>query len=375
MAFSPNTRSRCWVVVVHIQNMINVGLTKEQYEQPEFLAMHFISLWEQSGTGRKAGAAVCISATGVYHMHLAVYGNTTTLSCVSKILGNAHVEPQLGSKAELTAYLNKEGKYAEKGEQVLYTQGLDVIEDKHGNRNDLDEIEQLLKDGLTPEQIFEESFRYRRFEKMIKSEYLARRIRETPLKKVVYAEWHCGESGSGKSYTYFTLCEQYGAENVYITSDFDNGGFDLYIDQGAPDILFLDEFKGNMPFSKLLAILDEMSKNQTHCRYGNAYNLWTKCYITSIFPPEEAYDFMVEHSVRNRDKLVQLLRRLNLIVYHYKTDAGEYKTFSIPGTEYINYEDLKRRAFADKDGFVPLEKHIENFQETQEELDFLLPPK
>ena len=375
MPFSPQFRNRCWTGVLHIKNFTNAGMAEEFYKNPELLAQYLIETWEASGKNRKAGVAICVSAKGVYHAHVALYGNTTTLKRVSDIMFSAHIEPQLGTKAELTAYLNKEGKYAEKGEHVLYTQGLEVIEDKQGKRNDLDEIEQLLNDGLTPEQIFFESFHYRKYEKMIKSEYLARRIRETPLKKEIYAEWHCGESGSGKSHTYFTLCEQYGPENVYITSDFENGGLDFYIDQGAPDILFLDEFKGNIPFSKLLAILDEHSKNQTHCRYANTYNLWTKCYITSIFPPEEAYHFMVEHSVRNRDKLAQLLRRLNLIVYHYKTDAGEYKTFSIPGTEYVNYEDLKQRAFADKDGFVLLEKGIENFEEMQEEIDFLLPPK
>ena len=60
---------------------------------------------------------------------------------------------------------------------------------------------------------------------------------------------------------------------------------------------------------------------------------------------------MVDDDKKSRDKIEQLLRRLDLIVYHYIED-GEYKTYSIPASEYINYEDLKRRALADKEGFI-----------------------
>lgn len=36
-------------------------------------------------------------------------------------LYQSHVEPQLGGKKELTAYLLKQGKYAEKNEKILYS--------------------------------------------------------------------------------------------------------------------------------------------------------------------------------------------------------------------------------------------------------------
>ncbi len=62
---------------------------------------------------------------------------------------------------------------------------------------------------------------------------------------------------------------------------------------------------------------------------------------------------MVEDSKRNRDKIDQLLRRLDLIVYHYK-DNDEYKTFSIPASEYTNYENLKQRALSDGNGFMQI---------------------
>lgn len=328
--------------------MEKAGLGKEEYENPEYLADFFINLWESSGKNKKAGIAVCVSNNGCYHAHIACYGNTTTLKKVSDILFQSHIEPQLGGKDALTSYLLKEGNYAEKGEQVLYTKGLDVIEDNQGKRNDLVEIEELLNNGATPDEIFEISFRYRKYEKMIKSDFLTRRIKETPLVKKMWNEYHFGRSGSGKTYTYIKLCEKYTSDEVYLCNDYSNssnsgGGFDFYLDNPAK-IVVLDEFRGNIPYNQLLSILDVYSRNQQHCRYRNTYNLWISVIICSIYPPEQVYSFMVDDTRRNIDSMQQFMRRLNVIVYHYKNKEGQYKTFSIPASDYINAKDMIHKA-------------------------------
>lgn len=132
MAFTSNTRARAWVVTVQIANMKNAGLTEEEYMNYELLANFMIETWENSGKSRTAGISICRSKDGLFHAHMACYGNTTTLKKVSDILYRSHVEPQLGGKEALQAYLLKEGKYAEKGEQILYTMGLDVVKDAQG---------------------------------------------------------------------------------------------------------------------------------------------------------------------------------------------------------------------------------------------------
>lgn len=347
MSFSPSTRNRSWIATVQVTNMEKSGLSKEEYENPEILANHFISLWENSGKNRSAGIAICVSDKGLYHAHMACYGNTTTLKKVSEILFNSHVEPQLGGKAELKGYLEKSGKYEEKGEHVLLTKGLDLIQDSQGKRSDLDEIEELLEQGATPQEIFAESFRYRKYEKMIKSEFLSRRIRETPLVKEMWNEYHWGESGTGKTYTYIKLCEKYSDDEVYLCNDYSNssgsaGGFDFYSNNPAK-IIILDEFRGNIAYSQLLSILDVYSRNQQHCRFQNTYNLWTSVIICSIYPPEKLYSNMVDYGDRCIDSIQQLLRRLNLIVYHYKKD-DEFKTFSMPASEYVGCYDMIQRA-------------------------------
>lgn len=348
LAFSPTTRARGWIGTVHTTNMVKAGLSKEEYEKPENLADYFISLWEKSGKGRKAGIAVCVSNDGCYHCHIACYGNTTTLKKVSDVLFQSHIEPQLGGKEQLKAYLLKEGKYEEKGEQVLYTKGLDVIENNQGSRNDLEEIEELLNQGYTPEQIFEESFRYRKYEKMIKSHYLQKRINETPLIKDMWNEYHFGASGSGKTYTYIRLCDKYSPDDVYLCNDYANsgssgGGFDFYSNNPAK-IILLDEFRGNIPFHNLLSLLDVYSRNQQHARYQNTYNLWTSVIICSIYPPEEVYKFMVEDTHRNTDSIRQLMRRLNTIVYHFKDKEGHFRTYTMPAKDYIIAYDIKQKA-------------------------------
>lgn len=200
---------------------------------------------------------------------------------------------------ELTNYMLKLGEHEEKGEEVLYTLDMDCIQDVRGTRSDLKAIEELLKQGRTPSEIMRSNFSYRKYEKMIRSEFIDIRMRETPLIKTdKECIWIVGESGTGKSYYYKELCEKYGEENVYFATDFDNGGMDYYIDQGAPEILFMDEFKGNIRFSELLVILDQYSRAQIHCRYANCYCLWNKVIITSVYPPDEIYESLVEEGDR-----------------------------------------------------------------------------
>ena len=359
MAFSPMTRGRCWIGTVHITNMEKAGLQKQEYENPEYLAEYLAGLWENSGKNRKAAVAVCVSLNGCYHAHIACYGNTTTLKKVSDILCQSHIEPQLGGKEQLKAYLLKEGEYEEKGKQVLCTRGMDGIEDRQGRRNDLDEIGELLENGCTPEEIFETSFRFRKYEKMVKAEYIARRIRETPQIKEMWNEYHWGKSGTGKTYTYIKLCEKYSPDEVYLCSDYANsgasgGGFDFYGNTAAK-IVVLDEFRGNIPYSQFLSMLDVYSRNQQHCRYQNVYNLWTSVIICSIYPPEKAYSFMVDDTEKSVDSIQQLLRRLNTIVYHYINKDGKYRAFEMPACDYVSAADMIQKA-------AEYEKHADELE-------------
>lgn len=369
MGYSTSTRSRIFVCTVHMKNMIKSGLTEEQYKEPRIVANHFIQAWESSGPNRKAAAVVCMSANNLYHMHMALITNTTTLGYVAKTMWDSYTEPMKGSRRQLKSYLLKEGEFKEKGEIILYAAGIENIESKQGKRSDLEEIEDLLNQGYTPEQIFAEAFKYRQYEKMIKSEYMQRVIKSTPLIKSMQNTWHFGSAGSGKTYAaYIKNVEKYSEEDVYLCVDYNNssasgGGFDFYTDNPCK-VLILDELRGSsMPYSRLLSILDAYSRNQTHCRFKNTYNLWTVCEITSSYGPDQIYKFMVDENQRTTDSFQQLIRRLNFITYHWKDSEGNYKEFTVPADEFVSTEDLIAKATrgASPDGFIQI---------TDEELPF-----
>ena len=138
---------------------------------------------------------------------------------------------------------------------------------------------------------------------------------------------------------------------------FDNnasGGLDNYITEGAPSVLFMDEFKGvGISYSKLLVMLNEYPNMQTHARYSNVYNLWGNFFITSIYAPEELFDIMVDSDKRKIDSYEQLRRRINKIVYHYKDDSGNFMSYTMDSKDYVDREDLlsRIRDNVDPDGF------------------------
>lgn len=341
---SIENKGRNWFVTMQIGNFENAGWKKEDYLNPQWLAEKICQTWEDSKTGRKCGVTVCRSAEGLYHAHVGAYSpNSTTLKNVAKIFFNSHVELQRGNKEQLTKYLKKEGSFEEKGEKVLCEYGLSNIQTVQGQRSDLDEIRELILAGLMPSEIFELDIKYLRYERIVKKDFWAKCYRETGVMRDVKVFWHTGEAGTGKTYTYKRLTDEHGADNVYLVSDYESGGFDAY--QAEP-ILFLDEFKGDIPYRSLLLILDKY-RTQTHCRYANCYNLWTEVHIASIYPPEEAHQLMVPLSSQNRDSLQQLMRRITEVIYHYKENE-EYKSFSMPASDYINYADLKKRAMSNQ---------------------------
>ena len=330
--------------------MENMGLTEEQIYDHEFVAEFVTEKWDESAREnmRTCAVAVCMSEQGTYHLHMALYTkNPTTLRNVASILGNSHVEPQLGGKKALADYMTKTGKYEEKGEKVLYTIGIDNVEDVQGKRSDLEMIDELLDRGWTPQQIFDQNIKFYRFEKIVRSAFADRKIKSMPRRRPVYTEYHFGDSRSGKTFCYNELCDKIGEDEIYLFTDFDDqssGGMDKYLDAGAPRAVFMDEFKGKgVSYQKLLVMMNEYPKMQTHARFENTYNLWDIFVITTIFAPEELYLIMVGETERRVDTYEQLRRRLKKIVYHFKNENGEYMTYTMKGNEYVDREDIIAR--------------------------------
>jgi len=129
--------------------------------------------------------------------------------------------------------------------------------------------------------------------------------------------------------------EEHGEDNVFFMAGYRNGGLDDYVGQ---KVLFMDEFRGELPFSELLRMLQGY-KMQFHARYKNVTALWEEVHITSVLPIENLYQRMVDND-RNYDTFEQLKRRITTVVYHWR-ENGEYKSTEIPMEEYNSFDELE----------------------------------
>ena len=327
--------SRSWFCVLN-----NPAKLFGEDTQPLDMVDKAISLWIKDKPQRTCVVNYEIGESGTPHMHMVLEDPAKSrFSAVQKLFPSIHIERTRGNKEQAEDYINKRGRFAEKEHTVIVPAVYHgSIKAEKGTRNDLYIIEDLIEQGKRPSEITSLSIRYMRQESLIRKCYFQKRYDETPVHRQVTVYWHVGDSGTGKSYSQVKLMEEH-PHDVYLFNDYDGGGFDMY--EGEP-ILFMDEFKGGIRFQQLLNLLD-VYRVQLHYRYSNSYALWNEVHISSIFPPDEAYKFMVDKDNEMKDPVIQLLRRINTIIYHYKQN-NEYKIYSIPVDKYKDYSQLRDEA-------------------------------
>ena len=302
------------------------------------------------------------------HIHIFVLiSKKKRWSAVRKAFPHAHLESDVkGSPQQCRAYLRKEGdKFLDKAETQIedsfYEEGEIPKVFISQDRNEmLLQAESMIEQGMTPEEIMSQSIVFRQYETIIRKQFLEKRFKETPIFRSIPVRWHLGASGSGKSYAYVKLCQQYGEHEVFFANDYSNHGTSLldgYADKACRH-LFLDELKPDcLRYGYLLTLLDGY-RQPIHCRYSNCYSLWETVDISSIFTPHQIYTGMVDINNRDIDSEMQLLRRITTYVYHWKGDTGDYHEYSIPASEYVSYDDLITRATG-QNGFTHLDEESE----------------
>lgn len=260
----------------------------------------------------------------LHHVHMVLEDEKAMRFSVIKntyAIGS-HFEGTKGSKKEAEDYISKQGNYSEKPnkeaglpwEEIIYSCQKGEIRGAQGKRSDLENIQNMLDEGLKPNDIIRQKLSYRSHENLIRKAYYDMRDQNTPEVREIKVIWHLGESGSGKSYSRMALNAEVGKDNVYYLTDYQNGAFDKY--NGEP-YLWLEDFKGEFKYGDLLRYLD-VYKADLHCRYSNAKALWNEVHITSVFHPYGIYDKLVSYSSRQIDTRDQLMRRITVIRYHYR---------------------------------------------------------
>lgn len=333
-----NSPSRSWFVVLN--NPAQHGYPGA----PDEVCKQIVDEWVKSGQNRTAAVVYCIAPSGTPHLHMVLEGNPMRASAIKHIFPSAHIEITRGSKEQVADYIEKRGKYEEKGERVIFTVKAGEIEGNQGRRSDLAGISAMLQAGMTPHQIYSVNFEARKYDSLIRKAFFDIRRAAVPPYRKVTVHLHVGPSGSGKTHTYTQLCKRLGEDKIYmIRGDTSNGAFDEY--QAEP-ILFLDELRDQFPYGTLLTIL-EGYKGQIHSRYTNAWTLWNEVYITTIFSPESLYESMVQSHRRDKDPYAQLERRITDITYHYyKAADGTYHAYTVPMGSYPGWELFEEQALA-----------------------------
>ena len=307
--------------------------------------------WTNDSPSRTGAWIYCVSADGLKHVHMVLEDvKAMRFSVIKKSYAvGMHFEPTKGNKDQAEDYINKRGRFEEKGEEIIAIARHGEIKGCQGQRRDLEVLEQLLSSGQTPEQILSMSLSYRRHEDLIVSAYRKMKRKEVGFMRDVKVVWHVGESGSGKSYYAKALIEKMGSDAVYFMTDYSSGCFDDYMCQ---PILFMDEYRGQFPYSLLLTLLDVYVSGQ-HARYHNIDTLWNEVHITSVKAPEMIYwDNIRDVDERVIDTFEQLKRRIDTIIYHWKDDSSGFHQFEMPMAKYKNYQDLVFQAASGT--FVPV---------------------
>ncbi|MBO5081522.1 MAG: hypothetical protein J6C06_02845 [Lachnospiraceae bacterium] len=306
---------------------------------PEELCDKMLALWCGDSETRTGACAYCISAKGLHHLHLVLEDDKTfRWTEVKKVLPRAHIEPTRGNKKQAEDYIYKRGKWEEKGEQTIIIKFHGEIKGAQGVRTDLLDIGKYIEEGLRPNDILDKDIRYYKHESIVKAAYYRKREKATPLLRDVKVYYHVGLSGSGKSYKFVKLSNEQ-PDDVFLVNDYNRSS--IFDDYSGESVLILDEFRGQIPFSLLLCILQGY-KQRFHARYRMVWGLWNEVHITSVIPPEKLYSKMVTDT-REYDTYEQLTRRITEVVYHYKDKENNYLESSIPMSEYVSYDAMVSR--------------------------------
>ena len=89
--------------------------------EPDVIAEQVLEEWVKDHPTRTGAVAYCVSADGLHHLHMVLEDtNKARFSALKKAYPKAHLEPTMGNKQQAEDYIQKRGKYQEKGEKVLY---------------------------------------------------------------------------------------------------------------------------------------------------------------------------------------------------------------------------------------------------------------
>lgn len=213
-------------------------------------------------------------------------------SIIKHFKHKAHIEQRKGTAKEASDYCKKDNNYEELG--TLSSPGA---------RTDLKQVcDDILKGKKVDDITIENPFFFHQYGRTLQK---VEDIRNRNIFRNFMTEgiWYHGKTGCGKSETAF---KNYDPKTHYVWKYEKNDWQDGYTGQ---EIVIIDEFRGQLPFSTLLRMIDKHPNCDVSRRGKEPFPFISKkVIITSALRPEEIY-----YNLHENDKLEQLLRRLKII--------------------------------------------------------------
>ncbi len=324
---------------------------------PEEICIRLRDEWIAESETRSGAWVYCISANGLKHIHMVLEDSKPMrfASIKKEYAVGMHFDATKGNKRQAEDYIHKVGKFAEKGEEIIYSCQHGEIKGRQGNRSDLEDYYERLEAGETVQDILDDTPKAYVHKSVLRNMYYDIRSKNTPIVRDMRVYWHTGPSGSGKSFERIKLAKEVGEENIFYLTAFNSGAFDLY--NGEP-ILWIEDYRSEFKLQELLRMLD-VYKAELPSRYVNAKALWNEVHITSVLTPAECYP-NADRQVS--DRIEQLLRRITSICYHYKLNDNDYRKLYFDSHSLRSYMENKvveaKKLFSD---FVPC-KSLDDFE-------------
>lgn len=314
-------QSRKWQLTIN--NAVDKGFSHECIISlaKEFKSLVYMCMADEIG-----------GETQTHHTHVYLaFGSAVRFTSLKKKFEGAHFEVAKGTSVQNREYVFKEGKWindvkGETNDRDSHFEWGEIPVERQGKRNDLEDLYDMIKQGMSNYDIIEEAPQY--MLNVDKIERCRQIVREEQYKKVwrdVHVTYIYGQTGSGKTRG---VMEKYGYENVYRCTDYEHP-FDSYKGQ---DVIVFEEFRSSLKVRDMLNYLDGYPL-ELPCRYANKVACFTQIYLITNIPLLEQYPDLQRSQLETWDAL---LRRIHEV--HIYLD-GKVHTGSC--SDYIN-------------GFVPV---------------------
>ena len=272
--------------------------------------------------------------TKTFHTHVYMAcSSAVRFSVLQKRFPSAHIDFCQGTSQQNRDYVFKSGKWAntEKEDTNIkesHEEWGEMPIERQGARNDIADLYDMIKDGMTDYEILESNPQY--FLNLDKIERVRQTIYAERFKNVwrnLDVTYVYGDTGAGKTRS---IMEKYEYPNVYRVTDYEHP-FDGYKGQ---DVIVFEEFRSSLRIDDMLNYLDGYPV-ELRCRYANRQACYTKVYIVSNISLHEQYMNMQKEQIETWKAFLRRIHHvkvyMNNTVYEYSTD--EYLNGFIPTKE------------------------------------------